>query len=112
VPLQEIVLCLITGTETRGNYLSRRLELLHNDELHNLYSSPSIIRMIKSRRMRWAGHEARMGVKRNAYMILVGIPEGKRPLGRPRRWWVGNIKMDHREIGWDGMVWIGLIGSK
>jgi hypothetical protein len=56
---------------------------LHNEELHNLYSSPSIIRMIKSRRMRWAGHVALMGEKRNAYTILVGMPEGKRPLGRP-----------------------------
>jgi hypothetical protein len=58
-----------------------------------------VIRMIKSRRMRWAGHVARMGVKRNAYRILVGKPEGKRPLGRPRRRWVDNIKTDLREIG-------------
>jgi hypothetical protein len=72
---------------------------LHNEELHRLYSSPSIIRMIKSRRMRWAGHVVRMVEKRNAYRILVGKPEGKRPLGRPRRRWVDNIKMDLREIG-------------
>jgi hypothetical protein len=58
---------------------------LHNEELHNLYSSPSIIRIIKSRRLRWAGHVARMGEKRNVYRLLVGKPEGKRPLGRPRR---------------------------
>jgi hypothetical protein len=64
--------------------------------------------MIKSRRMRWAGHVARMGNKRNAYRILVGMPEGKRPLGRPRRRWVDNIKLDLREIGWDGMDWIDL----
>jgi hypothetical protein len=64
---------------------------LHNKDLHNLYSSPSIIRM-KSRRMRWTGHVARMGEKRNA--LLVGKPEGKGPLGRPRRRWVNNIKMD------------------
>jgi hypothetical protein len=64
--------------------------------------------MIKSRRMRWAGHIARMGEKRNAHRILVGKPEGKRPLGRPRRWWVDNIKIDLREIGWDGMDWIDL----
>jgi hypothetical protein len=76
---------------------------LHNEELHNLYSSPSIIRMIKSRRMRWAGHVADLGEKRNAYSILVGKPEGRRPLGRPRRRWVDNIKMDLREIGLDGM---------
>jgi hypothetical protein len=64
--------------------------------------------MIQSRRMRWAGHVARMGAKRNAYRILVGKPEGNRPLGRPRRRWVDNIKMDLREIGWDGMDWIDL----
>jgi hypothetical protein len=81
---------------------------LHNDELHNLYSSPSIIRRIKSMRMRWTGHVARMGEKRNAYRILVEYPEGKRPLGRPRRRWVGNIKIDLREIRWDGMDWIDL----
>jgi hypothetical protein len=64
--------------------------------------------MIKWRRMRWAGHVARMGETRNVYRILVGKPEGKRPLGRPRRRWVDNIKMDFREIGWDGMDWIEL----
>jgi hypothetical protein len=64
--------------------------------------------MIKSRRMKWAGHVARMGPKRNTYKILVGKPEGKRPLKRPRRRWVDNIKMDLREIGWDGMDWIDL----
>jgi hypothetical protein len=63
---------------------------LHNEELRDLYSSPSIIRIIKSRRMKWAGHVARMGEKRNAYRLLVGKPEGKRPLGRPRRRWVDN----------------------
>jgi hypothetical protein len=70
----------------------------HNVELHNLYSSPSIIRMIKSRRMRWAGHVARMGEKKNAYRILVGNAEGKRPLGRTRLTLTDNIKMDLREI--------------
>jgi hypothetical protein len=64
--------------------------------------------MMKSRRMRWAGHVARMGEKRNACRILVGNPEWKRRLGRPRRRWVTNIKMDQREIGWDGMDWIEL----
>jgi hypothetical protein len=64
--------------------------------------------MIKPRRMRWAGHVARMGDKRNTYRILVGKPEGKRPLGRPRRRWVDNIKIDLREIGWDGMDRIDL----
>jgi hypothetical protein len=74
---------------------------LHNEELHNLYSSPSIIRMIKSRRMRWAEHVARIWEMRNAYRILVGNLEGKIPLGRPRHRWVDNIKMDLK-IGWDG----------
>jgi hypothetical protein len=64
---------------------------LHNEELHNLYSSPSIIRIIKSRRMRWAGHVVRMGEKRNVYRLLVGKPEGKRLLGRPRRRWINDI---------------------
>jgi hypothetical protein len=81
---------------------------LHNEELHILYSSPNIIRMIKSRRMRWVGHVAQMWEKRNAYRILVGMPEGKTPLGRPRCRWVINIKMGFREIGWGGMDWIHL----
>jgi hypothetical protein len=72
---------------------------LHIGELHNFYSSPDIIRQIKSRRMRWAGHVARMGEGRNLYRVLVGKPEGKRPLGRPRRRWVDGIKMDLEEIG-------------
>jgi hypothetical protein len=81
---------------------------LHNEELRDLYSSPSIIRIIKSRRMRWAGHVARMGAKRNAYRLLVGKPEGKRPLGKPRCRWVDNIRMDLREVGWDDVDLIGL----
>jgi hypothetical protein len=81
---------------------------MHNENLHKLYSSPNIIRMIKSRRMRWARHVARMGEMRNAYRILVGKPEGKRRLRRPRRRWVDSIKMDLVEIGWDGMDWIDL----
>jgi hypothetical protein len=72
---------------------------LHNEELHNLYSSPCIIRIIKWRRMRWAGHVARMGEKRNVYRLLVGKPEGKRPQGRSRHRWIDNIKMDLLEIG-------------
>jgi hypothetical protein len=72
---------------------------LHNEEFHNLYSLPSIITVIKSRSMRWAGHVGQMGEKRNAYWILVGKPEGKRPLGRPRYRRVDNIKMDLRETG-------------
>jgi hypothetical protein len=70
--------------------------------------SPSIIIVVKSRRMRWPGHVARMGEKRNAYRVLVGKPEGKRPLGIPRRRWVDNIIMDLREIEWDGVDWIDM----
>jgi hypothetical protein len=81
---------------------------LHNEELHNLYSSPSIIKIIKSRRMRWAEHVARMGEKRNVYRLLVGKPEGKRPVGRPRRRWIDNIKINLLEIGLNVVGWIGL----
>jgi hypothetical protein len=77
------------------------------EEIRNLYSSPSIIRIIMSRRMRWAGNVARIGEKRNAYRLLVGKPEGKRPLGRPRRRWV-DIRMDLGEVGWGDVDWIGL----
>jgi hypothetical protein len=80
---------------------------LHNEELHNLYS-PDIIRQVKSRRMRWAGHVARMGEERNVYKVLVGKPEGKRPLGRPRRRWEDGIRMDLREIGLREVDWIRL----
>jgi hypothetical protein len=76
---------------------------LHNEELHNLYSSPNIIGTIKLRRMRWAEHVACMCEKRNAYRVLVGKSKGKRPLGRPRRRWEDNIKMDLEEIGWGGI---------
>jgi hypothetical protein len=79
---------------------------LHNEELHSLYSSPNIVRAIKSRRMRWAGHVARMWEGRCVYRVLVGRPEGKRPLGRPKRRWEDNIKMYLREIEIDGANWI------
>jgi hypothetical protein len=79
-----------------------------HDELHDLYSSPNTVRVIKSRRMRWAGHVAGMVEGRGVYRVLVGRPEGKRPLGRPRRRWEDNIKMDLREIGIDGANWIRL----
>jgi hypothetical protein len=81
---------------------------LHNEELRDLYSSPSIIKIIKSRRMTWAGYVARMGKKRNEYRLLVGKPEGKRPLGRPRRRWMDNVRMDLGEVGWGDVDWIGL----
>ena len=79
--------------EVRGEW--RRL---HNEELSDLYSSPNIVRVIKLRRMRWAGYMARMGEERGAYTIMVGNPEGKRPLGRPKRRWVDNIRMDLQEV--------------
>jgi hypothetical protein len=81
---------------------------LPSGELHNLYLSAGIVRQIKSRRMRWAGHVARMGEGRNMYRVLVGKPEGKRPLQRPRCRWEDEIKMDLREMGWGGVEWIHL----
>jgi hypothetical protein len=80
---------------------------LHNEELHNLYSSPNIIRMMKLRRMRWAEHVIHRREKRYACRILVGKPEGKRPLGRPIRSWADNIKIDLRDkMGWTGSIWL------
>jgi hypothetical protein len=81
---------------------------LRNEELRDFYSLSSIIKIIKSRRMIWAGHVARMGEKRNACRFLLGKPKGKRPLGRPRRRWVDNIRMDLGEVGWGDVNWIGL----
>jgi hypothetical protein len=81
---------------------------LHNEELHDLYSSPTIVRVIKSIRMRWAGNLARMGERRGVYRVLVWKPEGKRPLGRPRHRWEDNIKMDYQEVGCGGVDWIEL----
>jgi hypothetical protein len=78
-----------------------------NEELHNLFPSPNVIRMIKSRRIRRAGHVVRMG-RRHSYRVLVGKPEIERPLGRSRRRWMDNIRMDLGEIGWSGMAWIDL----
>jgi hypothetical protein len=82
--------------------------ILHNKELYALYSSPNMIRVIKSRRLRWAGHVARMGERRGACRALVGKPEGRRPLGRPRRRWEDNIKMDLRKVGCGGTDWVDL----
>ena len=81
---------------------------LHKEEPNDLYSLPNIVRVIKSRRMRWAGHVARVGEDRGIFRVLVGISEGKRPLGRPRRRWEYNIKMDLQEVGCGGMDWIEL----
>jgi hypothetical protein len=97
-----------------NRYRSKREEVtgewrgLHNEELYDLYSSPNIVVVIKPRRIRWACHVARVGDRRGAYRVLVGKPEGKRPLGRPRHRWEGNIKMDLQEVRWGDMVWIDL----
>jgi len=80
----------------------------HNEELNDLYSSPNIVRVIKSGRMRWAGDVARMGEERGVYRVLVGKPEGRRPRGRPRHKWVENIRMDLQEVGCEYIDWIGL----
>ena len=89
----------------RSLWVYRRL---HNEELKDLYSSLNIVWVIKSRRMRWSGHVARMGEERGVYRVLVGKPERKRPLGRPRRRWVDNIRTELQEVGCGYMDWIGL----
>ena len=85
---------------------------LHNEELNDLYCSPNVVRLIKSRRMRWVGRVARVGERRVVYRVLVGKPEGKRPLGRPRRRWEDTIKMDLQEVGCGGLDWIELAQGK
>jgi hypothetical protein len=100
------VLRRISGPKRDG--VTGKWRKLHNEELHDLCSSPSIIRIVKARRMRWAGHVTRMGEKRNAYRLLVGKPEGRKPLGRPRRRWLDNIRTDLVEMGWSDVDWIGL----
>ena len=92
----------------RSDEVTGEWRRLHNEELNDLYSSPNIVRVIKSRRMRWAGHVARMGEERGVYKVLLGKPEGRRPLGRPRRRWMGNIRMDLQEVGCGYLDWIGL----
>jgi hypothetical protein len=92
----------------KRNEVTGEWRKLHNKELHILYSSTNIIRQFKSRRMRWAGHVARMGEERNLYKVLVGKPEGKRPLGRLRHRWKDEIRMDLMEIGWGSVEWIQL----
>jgi hypothetical protein len=87
---------------------TREWRKLHNEELYDLYCSPPIIRVNKSRRMRWAEQVACMGKRRGLYRVLVGRPEGKSPLGRPRRRWKDNIKMDLQEVGWGIVDWIDL----
>ena len=88
--------------------LTREWRKLHNEELNDLYSSPNIVRVIKSRKMRWVVHVAPMGKRRDVYRVLVGKPEGKRPLGRTRRRWEDNVKIDLQEVGCEGMDGIEL----
>ena len=92
----------------RSDEVTGEWRRLHNEELNDLYCSPNIVRVIKSRRMRWVGHVARMGEERGVYRVLVGKPEGNRPMGRPRRRWVNNIRMDLQEVGCWYIEWIGL----
>ena len=96
----------------RRDKLTGEWRRLHNEELNDLYSSPNIVRVIKSRKMRWAGHVARMGEERGVYRVLVGKPEGRRPLGRPRRRWADNIRTDLQEVGCVYMDWIGLVQDR
>ena len=108
--------CLINGIAMFAENILRYIIIIiiiiiiigHNEELNHLYSSPNIVRVIKLRRMKWAGHVARMGEERGVYRVLVGKPEGKRPLGRPRRRWVDNIRMALQEVGCGYVDWIGL----
>ena len=104
--LENMVLRRIFGT--RRDEVTGEWRRLHNEELNDLYSSPNIVRVIKWRRMRWAGHVARMGEERGVYRFLVGKQEGKRPLGRPRRRWVDNIRMDLQEVECGYIDWIGV----
>jgi len=103
---EERVLRRIFGR--RRDEVTGKWRRLHNEELNDLYSSPNIVRVIKIEKMRWVGHVARMGEERRAYRVLLGKPEGKRRLGRPRRRWVDNIRLDLQEVGCEYMDWIGL----
>jgi hypothetical protein len=96
----------------KGNEVTGERRKLHNEELNGLYSLPNIVRVIKPRRLRWAGHVARMGDGRGVYRVLVGKPEGKRPLGRPRRRWGDNVRMDLQEVGCGREDWIGLADDR
>ena len=92
----------------KNDEITGEWRILRNEELNKLFSSPNIVRVIKSRRMSWARHVARMGEARGVYRVLVGKPEGKRPLGRPRLRWVDNIKLHLQEVGCGYMDWTGL----
>ena len=105
--LENRVLRRIFGPKRDG--VTREWRKLHNDKLNDLYASPNIVRVIKSRKMRWAGNVSRMEERRGVYRGLVGKPEGKRPLRRPRCRWEDNIKMDLQEVGCAGLNWIELL---
>jgi len=98
--------------EPRRDEVTGDWRRLHNEELNDLYSSANIVWVIKSRRMRWSGHVARMGEERGVYRVLVGKPEGRRQLGRPRCRWVDNIRMDLQEVGCGRVDWIGLVQDR
>ena len=104
------VLRIIFGSKRDG--ITGEWRKLHNEELNDLYSSPNIVRLIKWRRMRWAGEVARMEEGRGVHKVLVGKPEGKRPLGKPRRRWEINITMDHQEMGRGCGNWIELVQDR
>ena len=112
--LKLVVICTCNPSVLRGIFGPRKDEVtgewrrLNNEELNDLYASPNYVRVIKSRRMRWAAHVAHMGEERGMYRVLVGKPEGRRPLGRPRRRCVDYIRMGLREVGSGYMDWIGL----
>jgi len=93
---------------SKGDEVTGEWRKLQNEELNDLYCSPNIVRVIKSKSVRWAGHVARMGERRGVYRVLVGRPEGKRPRGRPRHRWENNIKMELQDMGCGGMDWIEL----
>jgi hypothetical protein len=93
---------------SKRNEVTKEWRKLHNEELNDLYSSPNIVSVINSRRMRWTGHKASMRERSGVYRVLVGKPEGNRPLGRPRHRWEDNIRMDTQEVGCEGMDWMKL----
>jgi len=108
--IENMVLRRIFGP--RRDEVTGEWRRLHSEEINDLYSSPNIVRVVKSRKMRWVGHVAHMGKERVVYRVLVGKPEGRRPLGRPKRRWVGNIKMDLQEVECGYMDWIGLVQDR